>query len=141
VQAPLLIKLVSFTAQKINQAVVLKWIVQDADKIEVERSADGRTWINLGEGIFNKFVDMHPASGKNYYRLKMYEGEGFSYSPIRTVDFKKQMRTVYVIDILGRIIHEEKTDKDLVEMEHQLKLARGVYLLRSENETRKFIKQ
>lgn len=141
VQSPLPIKLVSFTAQKINQAVVLKWIVQDADKIEVERSTDGITWTNLGEGIFNKLVDMHPLPGKNYYRLKMYEGEGFSYSPIRTVDFKKQIRAVYVIDALGRIVHEEKTDKSLVEMEHQLKLARGVYLLRSENETRKFIKQ
>jgi hypothetical protein len=141
VQSPLPIKLISFTAQKINQAAVLKWIVEDADKIEVERSTDGITWTNLGEGILNKLVDMHPLPGKNYYRLKMYEGEGFSYSPIRTVDFKKQIRTVYVIDVLGRVVQEEKTDKDLVEMEHQLKLARGVYLLRTENETRKIIKQ
>jgi hypothetical protein len=141
VQSPLPIKLISFTAQKINQSAVLKWIIEDADKIEVERSTDARTWTNLGEGILNKLVDMHPLPGKNYYRLKMYEGEGFSYSPIRTVDFKKQIRTVYVIDVLGRVVQEEKTDKDLVEMEHQLKLARGVYLLRTENETRKIIKQ
>lgn len=103
VQAPLPIKLISFTAQKINQAVVLKWVVEDADKIEVERSTDGTNFTTLGEGILSKYVDMHPAYGKNYYRLKMYEPDGsYSYSHTLAIAVKGVHSKVVLYTISGQ---------------------------------------
>lgn len=100
------IKLRSFTAEKINQAAVLKWVVDGTDNIVVQRSADGRNFSDLGTGIFNKYVDMHPLYGKNYYRLKMIDVDGsFSYSPIRLIEFNVHQQLT-VIDDLGRTMKE-----------------------------------
>jgi hypothetical protein len=104
IQRALPVHLISFTADKFSKSVVLKWIVQDAEKVEVERSTDGRTWTNLGEGILNKLIDMHPVQGKNYYRLKMYEPDGsFTYSFIRTVSFSGNAK-VNVYNVSGQLI-------------------------------------
>jgi hypothetical protein len=105
VAIPLPVHLVTFTAQKINQAAVIKYAVQDASKVEVERSTDGRTWINLGEGIFNNVIDRNPAPGRNYYRLKMYEQDGsFTYSFIRTLAITGVHARLYVHNIAGQTV-------------------------------------
>lgn len=127
------VNLLSFTAEKINQAVVLKWIVQDADKVEVEKSIDGRNWKNLGEGILNKLVDMKPAPGKNYYRLKMYEEDGsYSYSFIIPVSFDKKTLTVEVINALGQTMLKTQTDNAelFIQQSKTLSLTPGFYIAR-----------
>jgi hypothetical protein len=104
-QTPLPIHLISFTAEKVNQSAILRWVVEDADKVEVERSSDGRTWTNLGEGIFNKLIDPHPAFGKNYYRLKMYEpGGSFTYSQVRVVAIKGVHARVNLYNVVGQLL-------------------------------------
>jgi endoglucanase len=107
VNSPLPVHLIAFTAQKINQAVVIKYAVQDASKVEVERSTDGRTWINLGEGIFNNVIDRNPAPGRNYYRLKMYEQDGsFTDSFIRTLAITGVHARLYVHNIAGQTVKQ-----------------------------------
>lgn len=134
VQTPLPIHVISFTAEKLNQLVQLQWIVQDADKIEVEKSTDASSWTNLGEGIFNKMVDDHPFAGSNYYRLKMYEQDGsFTYSDIRRVHFGQHRLTITVYNSAGQNLLVATTynlDIFKQELKTNSKLLPGIYILR-----------
>lgn len=136
------VKLISFTAEKINNAAVLKWIVQDASKVEVERSTDGINFTNLGEGIFNKYVDMQP-KGKNFYRLKMYNQDGsFAYSSVYLLSFGNQKMKVVVFNTIGKIVSIEQTE-DLEQLKQRLRtsdLKPGFYFLKVEAYAEKFVK-
>lgn len=136
---PLPLHLISFTAEKVNQSVVLKWIVEDADKIEVERSNDVRSWTSLGEGIFNKLIDSRPSPGKNYYRLKMYEGGSFTYSNIVSVQFPSKQLKAIVLDMAGREVKQQTVDNPLQfaeEIKHDHSLPAGTYIIQySDNKT------
>jgi hypothetical protein len=137
---PLPIHLISFTAQKINQAVVLKWVVQDADKVEVERSSDGNHFTSLGEGILNKYVDMHPGYGKNYYRLKMYEPDGsYSYSNILAISITGKHSKVIAYNVAGQVVKQGYSE-DVESWKSSL--PNGVYYFRYDNSfTETFIKR
>lgn len=72
---------VSLTAQKQNDKVLLKWktaITSSLDRFEVERTANGRNYMALARianGIFS-FIDMQPLPGTNYYRVKLTDKDG-----------------------------------------------------------------
>jgi hypothetical protein len=140
VSAPLPVHLISFTADKFTRSVILKWIVQDAAKVEVEKSTDGRTWINLGEGIFNKLVDMNPAYGKNYYRLKMYEQDGsFTYSFIITIPFATAHQRVNVFNVAGQLVKSgwsEDADKMRADLPRNM-----IFYFKYDSITETFIRQ
>lgn len=135
---PLPIHFISFTAEKVNKAVVLKWIVEGTDNITVERSTDGRNFTPLGTGIFNKYVDMHPAPGNNYYRLKIESDGSISYSPIRTVLFNKSYEQVSLYNSIGQKIRQGWSG----DVEHwKAELSNGVYFLQYNSHNEKFLKQ
>jgi hypothetical protein len=139
------VHLVTFTADKVNQSALIKYAVQDASKVEVERSADGRTWTNLGEGIFNNVVDRAPTAGHNFYRLKMYEQDGsFTYSFILSLQFGQgNNERVTLINAAGQIL-KQGYENDVQRWKAELKSGAwpmGVYYFRYETYTKPFLKQ
>jgi len=79
--------LLTFTAEKEQQDVMLKWKVNrdnDARNFTAERSADGATFIPLGtisalpSGQEHSYdiVDKNPLSGAAWYRIKQYDYSG-----------------------------------------------------------------
>lgn len=100
VQGILPIELLSFTATANNADADLDWKTAtelNNSHFEVQRSADGRNFENIGrvagngttsEVINYDFTDQEPSSGKNYYRLKQVDFDGsFDYSPVEVVTF------------------------------------------------------
>lgn len=95
------LKLVSFNASlktEISNQAFLEWTTNDEAytlKFEIERSADGKIFSNLGEKKTNNipgihkynFTDENLLSGVNYYRLKQIDEDGnFTYSDVRFVN-------------------------------------------------------
>lgn len=91
--------LVRFSATPHSGKILLEWnsaTEQNNKGFEVERSADGRSWNNLGfvPGIGTtvevnsySFWDEKPVAGPNHYRLKQTDLDGrFVYSPIVRVE-------------------------------------------------------
>ena len=103
---PLPVTLISFTAVKEEHTALLNWQTSsetNADRFDVERSQDGRKWINIGEITANgdkktnsmySFLDKNPFDGENLYRLKMVDlasdrkDGAFSYSRIQSLIFE-----------------------------------------------------
>jgi hypothetical protein len=95
----LAVSLLSFSAQKSNNSVVLTWETaseKDNAYFDVERSADAKTWQSMGQ-VASKgnaqlaqkytFMDENPLRGTTYYRLKDVDMNGKStYSKILSVD-------------------------------------------------------
>ncbi len=95
---PLPLSLTSFTASKNNNSIVLNWITaneQNTASFEIERSANGRSFTNLGTVKASgnssstrnySFSDRQPLTGTNFYRLKMVDIDGsFTYSKVVAV--------------------------------------------------------
>jgi hypothetical protein len=143
-QIVLPVQLISFAAEKANKTVILKYVVRDAEEVEVERSTDGRNFISLGTGIFNKLVDMHPAYGRNYYRLKMYNDTGsFTYSHILTVQFTGINLPVIMYNVAGQAIRKGYSS-DVDRWEAEVLPGTPYYLIYGERDhafTEVFIKQ
>ncbi|CAG5077384.1 T9SS type A sorting domain-containing protein [Parvicella tangerina] len=94
------IELSSFDAIRENEIVRIHWNTVSEinnDFFEIQRSNDGLNWQTIekvsGNGnssrkIQYSTVDLHPADGKNYYRLKQVDFNGeYSYSGVDIVDF------------------------------------------------------
>lgn len=95
--AALPVKLVDFRATpNPDRTVKLNWTTEserDLFNYEIERSTDGHQFEPIGESIPKgglgvttnyDFYDLQPASGDNYYRLKMnFNDNSMEYSPIR----------------------------------------------------------
>ena len=94
------VQLISFTAQKQNEDVLLQWSTaseQNTKNFVVEHSLDGIQWHNIGtidasgnsNSVINySYTDTHPALGMNYYRLLQMDIDGKSnYSEVRAVKF------------------------------------------------------
>lgn len=106
---PLPITLLDFTAEKVNQKVVLKWRTaseQNNDRFEIERTIDGDKWEAIqtikGNGNSTTIIsydgmDTRPKNGTNYYRLKQTDYNGTStLSAVRSVVFQAPAElTVY----------------------------------------------
>ncbi|HCL83519.1 MAG TPA: hypothetical protein DIC22_06055, partial [Chitinophagaceae bacterium] len=100
---PLPIKLLSFTAQNINNNhVLVSWsdsMEHLVDRFEVQRSADNTSFQTIqtvkavGESLVPQYYsvnDNQPLGGMNYYRLKEIDLDGkFYYSPVVSVQFDK----------------------------------------------------
>ncbi len=99
--APLPVALVAFIAEPQGLDALLKWTTaseQHNDYFDVEASADGQTFLHLGQVTgqgsstqahgyqFVDFAIAHYAAPLVYYRLRQVDTDGtFTYSPVRTV--------------------------------------------------------
>jgi hypothetical protein len=94
------VTLIDFSGAKVENTIALKWNTAEetnSDHFDVQRSADGRNWATIGmqksQGesyalVNYAFVDKKPASGDNFYRLKMVDvDKTFAYSKIVKVNF------------------------------------------------------
>ena len=99
-QNSLPVTLTVFKLVKEGSTAQLNWRTTEetnADRFEIERSADAKTWKQIGVKIaFNggkavtdySFVDRIPASMVSYYRLKMIDLDGtYSYSRVLSLSF------------------------------------------------------
>jgi hypothetical protein len=92
------VKLLNFAATPKQNKVELSWEVaeqQEVRKYLVEHSTTGRDFTAIGGlnvGLHTQYLLMHenPATGKNYYRLKIVNADGsYLYSQTRLVMFDK----------------------------------------------------
>lgn len=94
------LRLISFKAYLTNPHVELQWSSQGELNIQsyiIEKSTNGIDFLGIGEvqaqsriSSVYKFQDVRAAPGKNYYRLKIMELDGYSeYSPVSHVDVLK----------------------------------------------------
>ncbi len=104
------VQLISFTAQKENEQVLLQWSTaseQNTKNFVVEHSLDGIQWQNIGNvpasgnsnSVINySYADTHPAVGMNYYRLLQMDIDGKSnYSEVRVVKFINDRQVIALI--------------------------------------------
>lgn len=101
------VRLGSFSAQKNNNTVALRWTTAqeiNSSRFEIERSTDGRNWSSIAtvNAVGNSNLplaysatDALPVTGLNYYRLKMIDTDGrFEYSVIKTILFGSKYEVV-----------------------------------------------
>jgi hypothetical protein len=112
IAAVLPLRFVSFTAEKKAGSALLQWVVmQDADikNFEVQKMNAGGQYITLAQKEQSQiaatingawqytFTDKIPASGNNYYRIKMNTYSGtVLYSPITVLRSDQPINTVTV---------------------------------------------
>lgn len=80
------LRITNFKAKEKANNILLQWAVEgntDNNRVEIERSADGKSFIKIGEVEHNgvsqndyAFTDANPLSGINFYQLKMVEKNG-----------------------------------------------------------------
>ncbi|MEO6230697.1 MAG: choice-of-anchor tandem repeat GloVer-containing protein [Ferruginibacter sp.] len=101
--------LTNFTLNKKQSSVLLNWQTLEERNVKsfgVERSNNSISFTSIAtvtaKGNTNitsnySTEDLHPITGKNYYRLKMFDYNGkFAYSDIKTIDFAGTIKfTVY----------------------------------------------
>ena len=96
---PLPVTLVSFNAKKQESAILLSWQTTeeiDSDRFDIQHSIDAKQWAEIGTVASNgeskklqSYTHTHlsPATGQNFYRLKMVDMDGsFAYSRIASVE-------------------------------------------------------
>ena len=122
------VELISFTAQKNDKNVILKW--QTANEVnnrgyEIQKSRNGLDWEYMGfvngtgttsEVNSYQFIDRQPFSGINYYRLKQSDFDGaFNFSPIVNVEFTnaRNLIDVYPNPSSGSINIQANNPEDL----------------------------
>lgn len=97
-----------FYASPVGSQVALDW--KTASEINtkdftIEWSTNGSTWSSIGSTPAlsrstnsYSFVHKNPATGINYYRIKMNDVDGhFTYSPVRTVNMDKKSKSMIVL--------------------------------------------
>ncbi|MCE7044635.1 T9SS type A sorting domain-containing protein [Dyadobacter sp. CY312] len=102
------IKLTTFTVQKEGAQANLTWATTEevnSDHFEIQHSLDTKSWVGIGQVASNResnvrqsytFTHPNPASGSNYYRLKMVDQDAtFAYSRIESAEFEGTRITVY----------------------------------------------
>lgn len=98
-----------FTAQKMNNAVILNWSTaseQNSRSFIVQHSTDGSSWNTIGNiaAAGNSpsvqqysFVHSNPANGANYYRILQQDLDGkLAYSKVVSLSFMGQPRQISV---------------------------------------------
>jgi hypothetical protein len=101
------VKLIYFTAIADGNKVRLNWEAaneQETLRYEVEKSLNATnfsffTSVNSRQAALSAYTDYdhNPATGWNYYRLKIIDQSGsFSYSPVRAVKFNKGLEEVRI---------------------------------------------
>ena len=161
----------NFTAKKQMDGVILSWDAVDVrvvEQFEPERSADGKSFRSLASINSNvnakndehySFIDNHPLTGINYYRLKQTDLNGeISHSEIKAIEYslikipRKTSVTIYpnpaldeieiklavlpdeqiefkVLDLQGRVVLSGKLPAANKWRYDVSKLKQGVYIL------------
>ena len=140
-----------------------------SDRFDVERSANGKDWAKLGDvkakgycsvASYYNFMDNNAANGVNYYRLKMLDADGkFSFSNVvnATIQNAKgnlslspnpafdrvnlnisQNGKYNIFDATGKNIESGTLQGTQLNVNH---LQSGIYFLKVNNETLRFVKQ
>lgn len=126
---PLLpVELLSFTAEKINNAVKLEWETASElnnDYFTIERSINMQDWNIIGKvkgsGTVNsitgyKFFDEDPSEGINYYKLKQTDYDGaYEELGVIAVDFLKDDDVLIIpnSDNTGIVILLNNSDREM----------------------------
>jgi hypothetical protein len=96
---PLPLDLLAFNARKDGHAALLTWETANETKVkhfEIEHSVNGASFSKIGtvdatnkiEQNNYQFTDRNPATGVNFYRLKMLDMDGaFTFSSIKQLEF------------------------------------------------------
>ncbi|CAN5759894.1 hypothetical protein BH11BAC3_BH11BAC3_34900 [soil metagenome] len=142
---PLPVTIVSFTAAKQQQAVSLKWTTENENNFsyfDIERAGADNKFVSIGSLSANNslvsqlysFNDGTPASGANFYRLKLIDLDGkFKYSKVISINFSsntslviypnpasdyirivtaKKIKAIEIADISGRIVKRMNANND-----------------------------
>lgn len=103
--APFPVRWLTFTAIATDDGVSLNWATTaeiNNDYFVIERSVEGSSWQQVGEvpasgkpdGANYEFNDLSPLEGQSFYRIRQVDMDGvFSFSPLRTVQFKQARPT------------------------------------------------
>ncbi|AEV98879.1 hypothetical protein A4D02_10030 [Niastella koreensis] len=99
----------AFTVINNRNTALLQWLTyseSNTSRFIIERSTDGINYIPVGTVAASgnsatlknyRFTDDQPATGKNYYRIKLIDLDGkISYSSVRTVTFADNNFTVSI---------------------------------------------
>jgi len=94
--APLPVKITSFKGRYLNNGIEVLWTTafeENGTRYTIQRSSDGVNFTDLhsqpgraqnGNGSYS-WIDINPASGINYYRIKVQEGTKTTYSLIISI--------------------------------------------------------
>lgn len=118
------VTLIDFSGAKVENTIALKWNTAEesnSDHFDVQRSADGKNWATIGTqksqgesySVVNYgFIDKKPASGDNFYRLKMVDADKtFAYSKIIKVGFDVQaLNSEFYPNPVSDILNLKSTD-------------------------------
>jgi hypothetical protein len=102
------LKLLDFSASKTGSSIELKWQTSDEHLVrdfQIERASADFDWQVISIVDFNRsltdeaktyfFNDKNPVNGKNYYRLKISDYDGYSeYSKLVSSDFKRDSKNI-----------------------------------------------
>lgn len=112
---PLPVTLLSFTAKSEGNRVQLAWATtaeRDADRFVVERSADLREYVSVGEVAakgttdtrqYYGLTDTNPLPGANYYRLRQMDRDG-------TVHTFKPVSAVVAVEDVVAVVYPNPAD-------------------------------
>jgi len=120
------LKLTSFTAQKSGAIGQLNWNTlneKNSAYFEVERAVNGQDFISIAKVAANgnstlpityTFTDNQPATGVNYYRLKMMDLDGqFEYSDIVSLNFNMVQAGIRIFPNPGRDMEHLYTSQQI----------------------------
>ncbi|MBE9461793.1 Ig-like domain-containing protein [Dyadobacter subterraneus] len=120
---PLPVTLTVFTAAKEGNSAMLNWettMETNSDRFEIERSQDGKSWLNIGTKYANgessttikySFSDANPTAGENLYRLKMIDkDQTFAYSRIRSLTFSIDLQASFYPNPVSDQLHLNVAD-------------------------------
>ncbi|MGZ8558354.1 MAG: M14 family zinc carboxypeptidase, partial [Chitinophagaceae bacterium] len=149
------VQFISFTGQLLpDETVRLNWIAvtdQQHDYFEIEKSANGSSFIFIGRGLYSApywHIDPSPYTGNNFYRIKQVDKNGaitysytisIKYNPeridvlvypnpvtdvlkIRVNSLLVDQYLVSITDVSGRKVHEEKVYLEMNETEISINL-------------------
>ncbi len=107
---PVPVTFTSITAVPVNKDVLVSWKVENElniERYEIERSADGRSFVKLGAQLASgnngggslsySFTDVAPLSGVNFYRIKSVGiGADIKYSEVVSVNIASAPQQIVV---------------------------------------------
>lgn len=160
------LELMSFSAKSVNDRTKMQWLTSseaDVDHFELERSNGNNSWVALGRIAARntagnqsyEWWDDKPASGVNYYRLKMVDIDGdFKYSKVVSIKTGTTSVLVYpnpnqgrfsveinnagrksslqLFDVSGRSVHKQQLMNG-VNLVTVKSLPGGIYMLKVED--------
>ncbi len=88
------ISIEAFTADRAGKNVVLRWKLGNraaGEQVTLQKSTDGNSYSDLTDaGLANQYTDLSPATGNNFYRLKLAKEGSKVYSQVLSVSFSAE---------------------------------------------------